>query len=572
MDPSLVRDLEAQYILQTYSRPPFVLDRGEGVRVYDTEGRAYLDFVSGIAVNALGHGDPDVVRAISGQASRLIHTSNLYYTAPQAQLAQKLVQLSFADKVFFCNSGAEANEAAIKFARKYARTVHGAGRGGFIAFEGAFHGRTMGALALTPRPHYQDAFRPLMPGVKLARFNDLDSVQEQIDDSICAIWCEPVQGEGGIYPADPEFLHGLRQLCDEHDVLLVFDEVQCGLGRTGTLWAHEFYGVTPDMMCLAKPLGGGLPIGATLLTQAIADTIEPGDHASTFAGGPVVCAAALATLNKLSDPTFLEHVRWAGSYLGEDLDELANKYDCIRSIRGRGLFLGIQTNLESTTVLVQEGFDAGLLTCIAGPQVLRLVPPLTVTKEDLDEAIEILDHVFARVSGLEEPAKSAPNEPPDLMVRRPMIRDVPEMAAIINQFAAQGQMLARSQHHLYQNLRDFAVSTAGERVVGCAALSLAWDDLAEIRSLAVSHEWQGHGIGRALVEELVEEARRLGLPRVFVLTYQQAFFEKMGFHVVPHDALPHKIWGDCLNCPKFPDCDEIAMIVDLAQKEGQDEG
>jgi acetylornithine/N-succinyldiaminopimelate aminotransferase len=567
MDANLIRDLEAKYVLQTYGRSPMVFDRGEGVRLYDTDGKAYLDFVSGIAVNALGYGDPDVIRAITAQAGRLIHVSNLYYTAPQAQLAQLLVELSFADKVFFCNSGAEANEAAIKFARKWAGKTHGPGKTDFIAFEGAFHGRTMGALAMTPRAHYQDAFRPLMPGVKLARFNDLDSVAGQIDDRTCAIFIEPLQGEGGIYPADPAFLQGLRGLCDAHGILLVFDEVQCGLGRTGTLWAHQLYGVTPDMMTLAKPLAGGLPIGATLLTQAIADTIEPGDHASTFAGGPVVCAAALATVRKISEPAFLEHVRWAGSYLSEDLDELTHKYTCIEGIRGAGLIWGIQTNLADVGGLVQAGYDRGLLTCKAGAQVLRLIPPLTVTKDDLDEAVAILDHLFAQASGLEAAPAPGAQGAPEITVRQPLIRDVPQMANIINSWANQGQMLARSQHHLFQFLRDFCVATVDGKVVGCAALSLAWEDLAEIRSLAVAREWQGQGIGRCLIESLLVEARQLGLPQAFVLTYQKEFFEHMGFHVVPNDSLPHKVWGDCLNCPKFPSCDETAMVIDLDKQE-----
>ena len=567
MDANLIKDLETKYILQTYRRPPFVLERGDGVRVYDTEGKSYLDFVSGIAVNALGYGDPDVVRAISEQAARLIHTSNLYYTAPQAKLAQMLVELSFADKVFFCNSGTEANEAAIKFARKWAGQTFASGKTGFIVFSGAFHGRTMGSLALTPRAHYQDPFRPLMPGVKLAMYNDLASVEALIDDSTCAIFVEPVQGEGGIYPAKPAFLQGLRDLCDQHGILLVYDEVQCGLGRTGTLWAHEAYGVTPDIMTLAKPLGGGLPIGATLVTQAIADAIEPGDHASTFAGDPVVCAAALVSLRKIAAPAFLEHVRWAGSYLGEDLDGLARKYDCITSIRGRGLIWGIQTSLQDVGALVQAGFDRGLLTCSAGAQVLRLIPPLVVQKSDLDAAVETLDYLFAQASGTKTPPVTAETSPPTIEVRRPQIHDVPKMAAMINSFAAQGQMLPRSQHHLYRYLRDFAVATADGTVVGCGALSLTWEDLAEIRSLAVAREWQGSGVGRALVEALLAEARTLGLPQVFCLTYQQEFFERIGFHVVPHDSLPHKIWGDCLNCPKFPNCDEIAMIINLYKKE-----
>lgn len=397
MNTQEIKALDEKYVAHTYGRTSFVLERGEGVYVYDTDGKRYLDFVSGIAVNALGHADPDVTRAISEQAARLVHVSNLYHTAPQAQLAKMLVEASFADKVYFSNSGTESVEAAIKFARKWAKTTYGSQKVEFITFSGAFHGRTMGSLALTPRDHYQDPFRPLMPGVKLATFNDLSSVEALIDkDKTCACIVEPVQGEGGVHLADAAFLKGLRELCDAHNALLIFDEVQCGLGRTGTLWAHEPYGVTPDLMTLAKPLGGGLPIGATLMTQRVADAIQPGDHAGTFAANPVICAAAQVVFGKISAPKFLEHVRWAGSYLGEALGELQQKYDSIVQVRGRGLIWGIETTFD-VGPLVEAGYDLGLLTLKAGNQVLRLLPPLIVQKKHIDEAVAIVDKAFANV-------------------------------------------------------------------------------------------------------------------------------------------------------------------------------
>lgn len=396
MNAEEIKALDEQYVLHTYARAPFVIERGQGVRVYDTEGRAYLDFVSGIAVNALGYGDPDVLRAVSEQAGRLVHISNLYLTAPQAQLARMLVERSFADKVYFCNSGAEAVEGAIKFARKWAKTHYGEGKTEILAFSEAFHGRTMGALSITPRAHYQDPFRPLVPGAKFATFNDLASAEALVDDRTCAVIVEPVQGEGGVNIATPEFLRGLRELCDRVGALLIFDEVQCGLGRTGTLWAHEPYGVTPDLMTLAKPLGGGLPMGATLMTQAVADVMAVGDHGSTFAANPVVCAAAQVVVGKISAPDFLAHVRWAGSYLQEDLLGLQHRYDCIREIRGRGLIWGIATSMD-VGPLVDACTAKGLLTCKAGAQVLRLLPPLVVEEADLDEAVGILDGAFAGV-------------------------------------------------------------------------------------------------------------------------------------------------------------------------------
>ena len=396
MNTEQIKAVDRQYVLATYNRAPFVLQRGQGLRVYDTQGKAYLDFVSGIAVNALGYGDSDLLKAIAEQLVRLIHVSNLYYTIPQTELAKMLVDRSFADKVFFCNSGTESVEAALKFARKWAKTTHDPNKTDVLAFSGAFHGRTMGSLAITPRPHYQDPFRPLMPGAKFARFNDLDSAEELMDDKTCACIVEPLQAEGGVHPADRDFLQGLRQLCDSNGSLLIFDEVQCGLGRTGTLWAHEPYDVTPDLMTLAKPLGGGLPVGATLMTQAVADTIEAGDHASTFGANPVVCAAAQVVFTKISAPEFLEHVREAGSYLGERLAELAGKHDCIVQARGRGLIWALETNID-VAPLIETGYDAGLLTCSAGPKVLRLLPPLVVGEAELDEAVAILDKAFGLV-------------------------------------------------------------------------------------------------------------------------------------------------------------------------------
>lgn len=394
MNADDVKQLDEQYVLHTYNRAPFVLERGQGVYLYDTEGKAYLDFVSGIAVNALGYGDEALVEAMASQAAKLIHVSNLYYTEPQAQVAKLLVESSFADKAFFCNSGTEAVEASLKFARKWSRVHFGQDKVHFVHMTGAFHGRTLGALALTPRDHYQDPFRPLMPGAMLARFNDLASVEEMLDERTCAVIVEPLQGEGGVKPAEQDFLQGLRELCDQNDSLLIFDEVQCGLGRTGMLWAHEHYGVTPDIMSLAKPVGGGLPMGASLMTQAVADVIEPGDHASTFGANPVACAASQVVVERVSDPEFLAHVREVGAYLGEGLRDLAERYEAIDLVRGKGLIWGLQLDREALPY-VKAGYEKGLLTLNAGPQVLRLLPPLIVNKPDIDKCLEMLDGIFA---------------------------------------------------------------------------------------------------------------------------------------------------------------------------------
>ena len=385
-----------QYVLHTYNRAPFTLVRGEGMYVYDAAGKRYLDFVSGISVNALGHADAGIVAAVTEQVAQLSHVCNLYYTAPQADLAEALCARSFADKVYFGNSGAEAVEAAIKFARKYARETFGPGKTEIVAFTHSFHGRTAGALALTAKEHYQAPFRPLMPDVRFAPFNDCEAAQKVIGPQTCAVFVEPIQGEGGINVADDAFLRCLRQACDRYGALLVFDEIQCGMGRSGTLWAHEPSGVQPDMMTLAKALGGGLPIGATLLTDRVAATIQAGDHGSTFAGGPVICRAALETLRRVSDPALLQHVREMGALLTQKLRALGSPR--VREVRGRGLMIGVALDVDAWP-LVEAGYERGVLLLNAGPRVLRLLPPLIVEEAHIEELIAVLGELLAEQKG-----------------------------------------------------------------------------------------------------------------------------------------------------------------------------
>lgn len=395
---------EQEYVLGTYARAPFVLDHGKGCWVYDTDGNGYLDCVAGIAVNALGHADPDLMAALTAQAGLLWHTSNLYHTAPHARLAKALCDSSFADRVFFCNSGTEAAEGALKFARKWAREGYGARKHAFVAFTGAFHGRTFGALAVTPREKYQEPYRPLVPGARVAPFNDLEGTAQVLDDDVCAVIVEPVQGEGGVHPATPEFLRGLRDLCDRHNALLIFDEVQCGLGRTGYLWAYQGYGVTPDVLTTAKPLGGGLPMGAVLMTQAVADVMHPGDHGSTFAGSPLVASVAEVLLAKVSHEQFLRDVAEKGAYLRERLEEINTPH--IQEIRGRGLMLGVDVDLPAADVIA-SGYRNGLLIANAGTHTLRLVPPLVIARSEIDLLIERLSHLFAELPAGEHRSPSA---------------------------------------------------------------------------------------------------------------------------------------------------------------------
>ncbi len=393
MDPII--ELDRTYLVPAYARAPFVLSGGEGVWVEDSDGNRYLDLVAGIAVNALGYGDPEITAAIQEAAAKPLHFSNLYLNAPMAQLAARLVGVTaFADRVHFQNSGAESNEAAIKFARKWARENFGEDKSDVLAFSGGFHGRTMGALALTPRPKYQDPFRPLMPGARIAAFNDLDSAAKSIDDSVCAIVVETVQGEGGIHPATNEFLVGLRELAHQYNALLILDEVQCGVGRTGTFWAYEPYGILPDILCAAKPLAAGLPIGAVLVTDRVAQAIHAGDHGTTFAGGPFVSAVADVLVRRVSQPAFLRHVQETGAYFKERLEEINSPH--ITGVRGRGLMLGVQLDIPAAPV-IQAGYRHGLLLLNAGPDVLRLVPPLVITPADVDIAVERIAAVLGEV-------------------------------------------------------------------------------------------------------------------------------------------------------------------------------
>jgi acetylornithine/succinyldiaminopimelate/putrescine aminotransferase len=411
MNAQEIIQAEKENVLQTYIRPDVVFTRGEGMYLYDTEGKKYLDFTSGIAVTALGHSDPDWVTAVSQQAAALTHISNLYHSVPQVALAEKLVNYSFADKVYFCNSGAEANEAALKFARKVAKReirdqrleIDGdtpisnlqspISKTQIVAFSGGFHGRTMGALSTTYKSQYREPFGPLIAGVTFVPYNDLAAAAQAIGNETCAVIVEPVQGEGGVYPATPEFLQGLRDLCDAHNALLIFDEVQCGLGRTGSLWAHETYGVTPDIMTLAKPLAGGLPIGATLVTQAVADVMKPGDHGSTFAAGPLVCAAANVVFDKVSRPAFLAQVRDNSAYLTHRLQTLES--DEIVAVRSAGLLVGVEMK-TAVSPLIAAAREKGLILINAGENVLRLAPALIVERRHIDEAVTILESILEK--------------------------------------------------------------------------------------------------------------------------------------------------------------------------------
>lgn len=379
-------------ILGTYKRAPVEFVRGSGVYLHDAEGRAYLDFVSGIAVNALGYDDAGLKAALHAAADGLVHTSNLYSTAPGERLASALVARSFADKVFFCNSGAEANEGAFKFARRWARTK-GDAKHEIVALRGAFHGRLFGTLAATDRPAYRLPFRPLTPGVSIFE-RDLAELDAALSaDTVAALIVEPVQGEGGVRVLDHGFLRELRALTKARNIAMILDEIQCGLGRTGTLFAYEQAGIEPDMITLAKPLAGGLPMGAILMTQAIADAVKPGDHGTTFGGGPFVASVALHLLERISDPAMLAHVREVGAWMGHELNEIARRTSRIRQVRGAGLMWGVDV-MGTAAHVVSEALAHGLLVCSAGDYTIRMLPPLVATKDELARGLQILEEVL----------------------------------------------------------------------------------------------------------------------------------------------------------------------------------
>jgi predicted acetylornithine/succinylornithine family transaminase len=377
-------------LLGVYARVGAPLVRGEGAELIAADGTRYLDCVAGIAVNALGYGHPVIREAIEqALATGLVHVSNLYRTAPGEHLAEELVARSFADRVFFCNSGAEANEAAFKFARKWS------GKTDIVAFTGSFHGRLFASLAATDRPDYRRPFEPLVPGIRVLPREDWAAVDHAISASrTAAVIVEPLQGEGGVRPLDPEWLGFVRELCAGRGVALIFDEVQCGLGRTGTLFAYEQCDVVPDVLTLAKPLAGGLPMGAVLLTDAIAAALKPGDHATTFGGGPLVAGAALAVVRTIAEPSFLAAVRAKGEWLGAALAQLAAHRPRVGAVRGRGLMWGVELT-EPAAPYVTAARERGLLVTTAGPSVIRLVPPLIITAPELERAVAILDAVLA---------------------------------------------------------------------------------------------------------------------------------------------------------------------------------
>ncbi|PRR72480.1 acetylornithine transaminase [Neomoorella humiferrea] len=398
MDNAAIVALGEKYVMRTYGRYPVALVRGEGTRVWDADGREYLDFVGGLAVNSLGHCHPRVVAAIREQAGKLLHCSNLYWIEPQVELARLLVENSALDKVFFCNSGAEANEGAIKLARKFAKEHRGPESYEIITMRRSFHGRTLATLTATGQEKFHRGFAPLPPGFRYVPFNDLASLRAAVGPRTCAVMLEPVQGEGGVYAANKDYLQAVRALCDDEGLLLIFDEVQCGLGRTGYLFAYQYYGVEPDIMTLAKALAGGVPIGAMLAKEKVAASFAPGDHASTFGGNPLATAAGVAAFKALLEEGLVDNVRVMGEYFRGELEKLVREFPQLIEVRGRGLLLGLEMDGPADAV-VAACMERGLLINSLHGHVLRFLPPLNVTKEEIDRAVAILKDALQEVLG-----------------------------------------------------------------------------------------------------------------------------------------------------------------------------
>jgi acetylornithine/N-succinyldiaminopimelate aminotransferase len=395
MQDELIIKKGKQYLANTYNRFPIVVTKGEGCWLWDMNGRRYLDFLSGIAVCNLGHVQKDVLQALVAQAGKLFHISNLFYTEPQIKAAEMIVERTFGDKVFFCNSGAEANEAAIKLARRYSWKKHGEGRYEIVVMENSFHGRTIGTLSATGQPKFHEGFAPLLDGFTYVPFNDIGAVERVITGKTCAVMIEPIQAEGGVYAAEESYMRALREMTRERDLLLIFDEVQTGMGRTGKFFAYEHYDMEPDILSMAKALGNGFPVGAMIAKDPVMDAFEPGTHASTFGGNPLAAATIIATLNTMFGDGVIKHCDQMGSYIRDRISGLKKRFPFIVDIRGKGLLIGVELSINGDEVLKDFLKEGIILNCTKG-KILRLLPPLTVQRDEVDIFLEIAERIFQK--------------------------------------------------------------------------------------------------------------------------------------------------------------------------------
>lgn len=524
----------------------------QGMRLWTQDGNCYLDFSSGIAVNALGHKHPAIVGAIIGQAEKPLHLSNLFQIPEQELLAEKLVSGCFAERVFFCNSGTEANEAALKFAFKYHFSKGDKHRTRVLAFNGGFHGRTLGALSVTEKQSYRMPFLPYLFETEFYEFNDVEALKRTFSCNVAAVIVEPIQGESGIHPATKEFLTTLRELCDENGTVLIFDEVQCGLMRTGELWAHQGYGVFPDIMTAAKPLGGGLPLGATFVSSQISSALAVGDHGSTFGGNPMACALGDVVLSEVQ--SIQAQILSVGRELGEVLYDLRQRFPhLISDIRGRGLMWGLDVQVPVAAV-IQSALKNGLFMIAAGVNTIRLLPPLICT---IDEVSEFKTKFAAALDDVGASARSS------IQLRAACLEDSVAIHKLIELHAENRRLLPRSFESISSCVDQFTVAEWNGVVVGCISYRDWSDGYREVRSLAVIDGAQGHGIGRQLLSQLILQSTGEGVRELFAMTLCKEFFKSANFTVKGRSSYPFKEEGDCKGCEYFAGCNEVAVGLEL---------
>jgi predicted acetylornithine/succinylornithine family transaminase len=594
-----IKTLESQHVLQTYKRAPVAFVRGEGTRLFDSGGRSYLDFISGIGVVVLGHAHPGLAAAIGDQARTLIQTSNLYYHPLQGQLAARLADLSGLQRAFFCNSGTEAVEACLKFARRYWYSRGQKQRTRFVALEHGFSGRTLGALSVTANVNYRQPFEPLVPGVTFVSPDDAAGLEAAVTDETAAIIAEPIQGEGGVRPLPTAFAAAIERVCERTGALLIADEVQCGLGRTGEPFYFPVLGLTPDLVSVGKALGSGVPIGAALVAEPVAAQIFAGDHGSTYGGNLLSTRAALYVLEQLTGTAdagpyqrpngLIGHVREMAPVFDRAVERLASRHAVVAAARGMGVMRALELRVDAAPV-VEGALKAGLLVNRTAERVVRMLPPLTVTGREIEEAVEILGCACdSRTDGGEDmnsavelgragqaaraavPRARRPHLHPRrrqaaVFLRAGTADDAAALHALIAAHLEEGHLLPREAGELAVHASRFVVAVRRGRVVACAELAPLSGEVAEVRSLVVAPGVRGLGIGGQLLSELQRRARRDGFQRLCAFTHDAGYFVRLGFTLVPHVWVPEKIARDCHACSLFRRCGQQAVILPLASR------
>lgn len=548
----LMGETESSRLAPLFSKTNLNVQSATGMWLQEESGRKYLDFGSGIAVNALGHGHPKIIQTLLRKSASPLHLSNLFPIPEQETLARKLTESCFAERVFFCNSGTEANEAALKFALKYHHSRKDSARTRVVALSGGFHGRTMGALAVTEKPSYRAPFSSHLFPVEFLPFNSTQVLQNALGPDVAAVIVEPVQGEAGVHIASPDFLAELRRLCDLHGIVLIFDEVQCGLMRTGTFWSHQQYQIEPDILTTAKPLGGGLPLGATLISAKISEALAVGDHGSTFGGNPLACALALVVVDEVQ--RLQPQIRQTSAFLREVISGLAETFpQWIAAFRGRGLMWGIDLHCQASEV-VDAARERGLLLLTAGPRTVRLLPPLICCREDVSRFQTIMHGALTDMS-----RRSCA----DIQISPALADDALEIFDLLSPWSEAKVVLPRTLSSVKSGIEDFLLARWNGVVVGCIAVRKWSESVWEVRSLAVAAAVQRHGIGRKLAGALISQSKEKEVSEIFALTTSPEFFASLGFTPQPRSRYPFKEASDCISCSWASDCKETALGLQI---------